>query len=66
VTFSYRTLSVSTADKATTSATFSEPGEYVLRVLAMGDEMDATAQTFQCCWTNGYVYVSAIRAGQSR
>jgi hypothetical protein len=66
VTFSNRTLSVSIADKATTSATLSEPGQYVLRGLAMGDEMDATAQTFQCCWTNGYVYVSAIRAGQSR
>jgi hypothetical protein len=58
VTFASGTLSVDTADKALTSATFSEPGEYVLRVLAMGAEMDPTTQTNQCCWTNGYVQVS--------
>jgi hypothetical protein len=59
VTFSSPTLSVNPSDKATTSATFSAPGQYVLRVLVIGDEMNnPTAQTYQCCWTNGYVQVS--------
>lgn len=62
VTFTPRTLPVSPTDKATSSATFSVAGEYVLRVLAMGDEMDnPTSQTYQCCWTNGYVQVSVER-----
>ena len=38
--------------RATTAATFSEPGDYILRVLA-GDP-----DGFQCCWTNGYVSVT--------
>ncbi len=38
---------------ATTTATFSEPGDYILRVLA------GTAGGNQCCWTNGYVRVTA-------
>ena len=59
VTFSARTLTANPTDKATTSATFSTPGQYMLRVLVMGDEMgNPTAQTYQCCWTNGYVQVS--------
>jgi hypothetical protein len=59
VTFNPRTVKVNPTDKATTSATFSAPGQYMLRVLVMGDEMDnPTAQTFQCCWTNGYVQVT--------
>jgi hypothetical protein len=40
--------------KATTSATFSEPGEYVLHVVAN----DWSEIGFQCCWTNGTVKVS--------
>ena len=36
------------------SAAFSEPGEYVLRVLAT----DGSRFNEQCCWTNGYVKVS--------
>jgi hypothetical protein len=61
VMFSHRTLVVNAGDRATTTATFREPGEYVLRVLAMGGEMDPTLQTNQCCWTNGYVDVSVQR-----
>lgn len=40
---------------ATTTATFSVPGEYVLRVHAT----DTTGEdgSNQCCWTNGYVKV---------
>jgi hypothetical protein len=63
VTFASRTLRVGPTDMATTSATFSSPGQYTLRVLVMGDEMSSpTAQTYQCCWTNGYVQVSVDAA----
>ncbi len=44
----------------TTTATFSEPGEYVLRVLAWddsGSQAAVMAGGFFCCWTNGYVTV---------
>jgi hypothetical protein len=42
--------------KATTTATFSEPGDYILEVVAN----DATGEGgggFMCCWTNGVVKV---------
>ena len=45
---------------AVTTATFSEPGEYVLRVLAWddsGNQAAVMAGGFFCCWTNGYVTV---------
>jgi hypothetical protein len=48
--------------RATTSVTFAEPGEYVLRVLAWDDsgpQAFVMAGGFQCCWTNAYVKVSA-------
>ena len=38
-----------------TSATFSEPGDYVLRVTVL-ETLAALVQ--HCCWTNGYVPVS--------
>jgi hypothetical protein len=48
--------------KATTTATFSEAGEYVLRVLAWDSSgrpaRGIMAGGFQCCWTNGYVRVT--------
>jgi len=63
VTFASRTLTVNPTDTATTTATFSAPGPYMLRVLVMGDEMaNPTAQTYQCCWTNGYVEVDVASA----
>ena len=43
--------------KATTTATFSEPGEYVLRVVA-NDWSGDGGRGFQCCWTNAQVKVS--------
>ncbi|HXB74427.1 MAG TPA: hypothetical protein VNY05_39695 [Candidatus Acidoferrales bacterium] len=42
--------------KAATTATFSEPGEYVLRVVANDWSGDGGAG-FQCCWTNAQVKV---------
>jgi hypothetical protein len=45
------------AGKATTSVTFSEPGEYVLHVQA-NDYSGEGGGGFQCCWTNGQVKVT--------
>lgn len=42
--------------KATATATFSAPGQYVLRVHAW-DDSGRYAGGFQCCWTNGFVKV---------
>jgi hypothetical protein len=47
--------------QATTSATFSAPGEYVLRVRANDDSGVTDAGHAQCCWTNGFVKVSVTR-----
>lgn len=43
--------------KATTTATFSETGEYILRVVA-NDWTGEGGRGFQCCWTNAQVKVS--------
>jgi len=43
--------------KAQTSASFSEPGEYVLRVVA-NDWSGDGGRGFQCCWSNAQVRVS--------
>ena len=40
----------------TTTATFSEPGEYLLRVEAL-DETGEGGSGFQCCWTSAHVRV---------
>jgi len=51
--------------KATTSVTFSEPGEYILRVVANDISGDG-GRGFQCCWTNAHVKVTVEppRAGE--
>jgi hypothetical protein len=43
--------------KATTTVTFSEPGEYVLRIVA-NDASGDGGRGFQCCWSNAQVKVS--------
>ena len=43
--------------RASTTATFSEPGDYVLHVVA-NDWSGEGGGGFQCCWTNGYVKVT--------
>ena len=43
--------------KATTTATFGEPGEYVLHALA-NDWSGEGGRGFQCCWSNAEVKVS--------
>jgi hypothetical protein len=44
-------------EKISVSATFSAPGEYLLRVQA-NDESGEGGAGFQCCWTNTYVKVT--------
>ena len=60
VTFSQKEMEAdpTTEYRATTRATFSEPGEYVLRVQSIEN-----IRSFErhCCWTNGYVRVSVTR-----
>lgn len=43
--------------QATTTATFSEPGEYILEVVA-NDWSGEGGRGFQCCWTNALVKVT--------
>jgi len=60
VTLSDTAPPIDETGKAVTTATFSEPGEYVLRVLAWDDsggQSAIMAGGFFCCWTNGYVTV---------
>jgi hypothetical protein len=47
--------------KATTNATFNQPGEYILSVVA-NDSSGPGGGGFQCCWTNAQVNVS-VAAG---
>jgi hypothetical protein len=46
--------------KATTTATFSEPGEYVLRIYAT-DSSGEGGGGFLCCWTNIYAKVNVTK-----
>ena len=50
--------------KGTTAATFSAPGDYILRVQANDSSGDGGGG-FQCCWTNAHVAVT-VRAGQTQ
>ena len=43
--------------KASTTATFSEPGEYLLKLTA-NDNSGEGGRGFQCCWSNAYVKVT--------
>ncbi len=59
VTFSEGQLEVPSAGgSATTTVTFSEPGEYILRVRANDASGVTGAGHAQCCWTNGFVKVT--------
>lgn len=51
VTITDATKSVDGNGDATVTATFAEPGEYVLRVEAS----DTESHDFHCCWSNGFV-----------
>ena len=49
--------------EATTMATFSQPGDYVLRVRVDNWSANDSSSGDQCCWTNGYVPVTVRPAG---
>ncbi len=60
VAFDDDTPTIDESGRAVTTATFSEPGEYVLRVLGWddsGSQAAIMAGGFFCCWTNGYITV---------
>jgi len=64
VTFANDKPDINKADgKTTTTATFSAPGEYVLRVQANDSSGDG-GTGFQCCWTNALIKVT-VRPGPS-
>jgi hypothetical protein len=49
--------------RAATTATFNEPGDYVLRAVA-NDWSGDGGRGFQCCWTNAQLRVSVTKASQ--
>jgi hypothetical protein len=51
------TVDMSADGKTTTTATFSKPGEYLLRAQG-NDSSGEGGGGFQCCWTNAYVKVN--------
>ena len=58
VTFSAPTARLTpTGGKSTTNATFSKPGDYIIRVRANDASGVVPAGHAQCCWTNGFVRV---------
>jgi hypothetical protein len=58
VTFDRARISVpKQGDMVTANATFSAPGEYLVRVQA-NDESGEGGGGFQCCWTNTYIKVA--------
>jgi hypothetical protein len=59
VTFSPSEIDVWEGEKvANAKATFSAPGEYVLRVQAIDNPAENASYQFHCCWTNGFVKVT--------
>src|SRR5690606_17924393 len=54
VTFSEQNTMTDAAKRASTAATFSVPGEYLIRVQTIDSIADLE---FFCCWTNGYLRV---------
>jgi hypothetical protein len=62
VTFANARPAIDKADgKSATTATFSAPGDYVLRLQA-NDQSGDGGGGFQCCWTNAHVAVT-VRPG---
>ena len=57
VTFANARPAVEKEGKVSTTATFSAPGEYILRA-QVNDRSGDGGGGFQCCWTNAHVKVS--------
>jgi len=51
--------------KAVTTATFSAPGDYILRVQA-NDQTGEGGGGFQCCWTNAHVKITVAANASAR
>jgi len=58
-------MDVKNAGKATTTATFSAPGDYILRLQA-NDASGVGGGGFQCCWTNAHVKVTVTSGPQTK
>jgi hypothetical protein len=67
VTFSEASPKIDTGagGKATTTATFSAPGEYIIRAQA-NDRTGDGGGGFQCCWTNAHVKVTVTGASTTK
>ena len=67
VTFENATpaIDIKGGGKATTTATFSAPGEYWLRA-QVNDRSGDGGGGFQCCWTNTHVKVTVTGAATSK
>ena len=67
VTFSQARPTLDRADggQASTNATFSAPGDYILRLQANDSSGDG-GSGFQCCWTNAHVAVTVKAASASK
>ncbi len=62
VTFSEPTAEIpASGGHATVTATFNEPGDYVLRARANDASGVIAAGHAQCCWTNGFIRVTVTR-----
>ncbi len=63
VTFSNARPAVAIAEggKVSTTATFSEPGDYIIRTQANDSSGDGGGG-FQCCWSNAHVKVTVARS----
>lgn len=58
VSFSAPESTIDKSGEVSTTVTFGEPGEYMLRVTALESP---AALVQHCCWTNGYVRVTVTR-----
>jgi len=65
ITFSNARPSVEKDGKVTTTATFSQPGEYLLR-LQVNDRSGEGGGGFQCCWSNTHVKVTITGSGTTK
>ena len=61
VTFAAVSPRPDSAGKASTTATFSEPGTYLLRVRANDASGVVGGGHSQCCWSNGFLKVTVTR-----
>ena len=61
VTFASDHPKVDAAGKATTTATFSAPGDYILRIRANDASGVESAGHSQCCWSNAFLKVTVTR-----